>query len=128
MKMAQRLEIYKCDGCGQVIAVLTAAPGDLACCGTPMKKLDAKTADAGTEKHVPYIEKVDGGFKVTVGRNAAHPMADDHYIEWIALIADGKVSIQFLEPGMAPEAVFQTSACTDVCALEFCNKHGLWAS
>ena len=126
--MAQRLEIYKCDGCGQIIAVLDGAAGELACCGTPMKKLEAKTADAGTEKHVPYIEKVDGGFKVSVGQNAAHPMADDHYIEWIALVAGGQVTLQFLEPGASPEAVFQSDACCGASALEYCNKHGLWQS
>jgi superoxide reductase len=123
--MAQRLDIYKCDGCGQLIEVLGEGAGDLACCGTPMKKLDEKTADAAKEKHVPYIEKIDGGYKVKIGRETAHPMEDDHYIEWIELLADDISYTQFLKPGMAPEAEFCVDAAT-VSAREHCNKHGLW--
>lgn len=122
--MAKRLEIYKCMACGNIVEVLDGGDGELVCCGTPMKRLAASTADAATEKHVPVIEKVDGGYKVTVG-SAAHPMEEKHYIEWIALIADGKVYREFLCPGMAPEAVFKIEA-DEVSALEFCNVHGLW--
>jgi len=92
--------------------------------GASMKRLAASTADAATEKHVPVIEKVDGGYKVKVG-TVAHPMEGKHYIEWIALIADGKVYREFLSQGMAPEAVFNIEA-DEVSALEFCNVHGLW--
>jgi superoxide reductase len=97
--------------------------------------------DAATEKHVPVVEKVDGGFKVKVGEVAhvekvdggfkvkvgevAHPMEEKHYIEWIEVIADGKAYRQFLEPGAAPEAFFRVDA-DNVSAREYCNLHGLW--
>jgi superoxide reductase len=82
------------------------------------------TTDAATEKHVPVVEKVDGGFKVTVG-SVAHPMVEDHHIQWIEVIADGVVLRRRLSPGDAPEAVFETGA-TSVTAREYCNLHGLW--
>lgn len=123
--MAKQLEVYKCEACGQIIEVLAGAEGNLVCCDQPMEKLDEQTADATREKHVPYIEKVDGGYKVKVGRETAHPMLDAHYIEWIELLADGISYTQFLKPGMAPEAVFCVKADT-VCAREHCNVHGLW--
>ena len=122
--MAKRLEVYKCNLCGNIVEVLTGGAGELVCCGQPMQLLDEKTADAATEKHVPVIEKFDGGYKVTVG-STLHPMVDDHYIEWIELLADGKAYRQFLNPGDAPEAVFNVKAET-VSAREYCNKHGLW--
>jgi len=122
--MAKKLEIYKCTVCGNIVEVLHGGVGELVCCGKPMQLLDEKTADATTEKHVPVIEKNDGGYKVKVG-SVPHPMEEKHYIEWIELLADGKAYRQFLEPGAAPEAVFSVQA-DSVSAREHCNVHGLW--
>ena len=122
--MAERLQIYKCAKCGNIVEVLTGGAGTLVCCGEPMQCLQDKTADAGKEKHVPVIEKIKGGFKVKVG-SIAHPMEEKHYIEWIELLADGKAYRQFLKPGQAPEAVFNIEAVS-VSAREHCNIHGLW--
>lgn len=122
--MAKRLEVYKCEACGNIVEVLEGGAGELVCCGESMKLMAENTVDAAKEKHVPVIEKVDGGFKVTVG-SVAHPMEEKHYIQWIELVADGKAYRQFLEPGQAPEAVFSIAA-TQVTAREYCNLHGLW--
>ena len=122
--MAEKPEIYKCAACGNVVEVLHAGPGVLTCCGTPMQKLDAQTADAATEKHVPVIEKIESGIKVKVG-SVPHPMTDEHYIEWIAIDADGKTCRCFLKPGDEPEAVFAVEA-DSVSAREYCTVHGLW--
>ena len=122
--MAKKLQIYKCAKCGNIVEVLHGGVGELACCGQPMELLDEKTADAATEKHVPVIEKIDGGYKVTVG-STLHPMEEKHYIEWIELLAGDKTYRQFLNPGDAPEAVFNIEA-TEVTAREHCNVHGLW--
>jgi superoxide reductase len=122
--MAKRFEVYKCEKCGNIVEVLHAGRGTLVCCEEPMKLLEEQTADASTEKHVPVIEKVDGGFKVKVG-SVPHPMEAKHYIEWIQLHADGAAYRTFLEPGAAPEASFNVSA-EKVTAREYCNVHGLW--
>jgi len=82
------------------------------------------TVDASKEKHVPVVERTADGFKVKVG-SVAHPMEDKHWIEWVEVIADGKVHRQYLKPGQAPEAVFCVKADT-VTAREYCNLHGLW--
>ena len=122
--MAVRLQIYKCAVCGNIVEVICGGTGELVCCGQPMELLDEKTADAATEKHVPVIEKIDGGYKVTVG-SVLHPMEEKHYIEWIELLADGKAYRQFLNPGDAPEAFFNVTD-DSVTAREHCNVHGLW--
>ena len=122
--MTKKLEIYKCDICGNIVEVLHEGAGELVCCGQPMDLLDEKTADFTVEKHVPVIEKMEHGIKVTVG-STLHPMEEKHYIEWIELIADGKSYRQYLKPGMAPEAVFCVDAETFT-AREYCNIHGLW--
>jgi superoxide reductase len=122
--MAEQLEIYKCEVCGNIVEVLHAGGGELVCCGAPMKLMTENTVDAAKEKHVPVIEKVEGGYLVKVG-GVAHPMEEKHYIEWIELIADGKCYREFLKPGQAPEAFFCVKADT-VAAREYCNLHGLW--
>lgn len=122
--MTARLEVYKCELCGNIVEVLHAGAGELVCCGQPMTCLKENTVDAAKEKHVPVIEKIEGGVKVKVG-SVAHPMEEKHYIEWIEIIADGKAYRQFLEPGMAPEAIFMIEAA-DITAREYCNLHGHW--
>lgn len=122
--MAKKLQIYKCEMCGNIVEVIHSGAGELVCCGQAMELLDEKTADAATEKHVPVIEKIDGGVKVKVG-SISHPMEEKHYIEWIEIIADGKAYRQFLNPGDAPEAVFDITADV-ITAREYCNVHGLW--
>lgn len=122
--MAKQLGIYKCEVCGNIVEVLHAGDGELVCCDQPMTLMDEKTADTGKEKHVPVIEKVDGGYTVKVG-SVPHPMEDKHYIEWIELLADGRAYRRFLQPGQAPEAVFHVDAAR-VEAREYCNVHGLW--
>ncbi|OYD14839.1 desulfoferrodoxin [candidate division WOR-3 bacterium JGI_Cruoil_03_51_56] len=122
--MAKKLEVYKCEVCGNIVEVLHSGAGSLVCCGKPMKLQDENTTDAVQEKHVPVIEKLNQGYKVKVG-SVAHPMEDRHYIEWIELLAGGKAYRQFLNSGEAPEAVFHVNA-EKVTAREYCNIHGLW--
>ena len=122
--MATQLEIYKCEVCGNIVEVLHGGAGELVCCGQSMELLKENTTDAAQEKHVPVLEKIDGGYKVTVG-SVPHPMEEKHFIEWIELLADGQAYRQFLNPGDAPEAVFKVGA-ESVSAREFCNLHGLW--
>lgn len=122
--MTERLQIYKCEICGNMVEMIHEGIGQLVCCGQPMKNYIENAVDASQEKHVPVIEKIEGGFKVKVG-SIPHPMEEKHYIEWIEVIADGKSYRQFLKPGNAPEAVFMISA-SEVTVREFCNLHGLW--
>ncbi len=124
--MAARLEVYKCDLCGNIVQVLTGGAGELVCCEEPMKLLDEQTADAAVEKHVPVIERTDCGIKVTVG-STLHPMTDEHWIEWIEIVVDGKDYRQYLSPGDEPIAVFPVQA-DKVVAREHCNVHSLWRS
>ncbi len=120
----ERLQIYKCAICGNIVEVLHTGAGDLVCCGENMALQKENTVDASKEKHVPVIEKTKDGFKVKVG-SVPHPMEEKHYIEWIEVVADGKAYRKFLKPGEAPEAVFCIEAKT-VTAREYCNLHGLW--
>jgi superoxide reductase len=122
--MAEQLEIYKCELCGNIVEVLHGGGGELVCCGQPMKLMTENTVDAAKEKHVPVIEKTADGYLVKVGA-VPHPMEEKHWIEWVELVADGKAYRQFLKPGDKPEATFCVKA-DKVYAREYCNLHGLW--
>jgi superoxide reductase len=122
--MTKKLQIYKCEVCGNIVEMLHEGAGELVCCNEPMKLFEENTVDAAKEKHVPVMEKTAEGTKVKVG-SVAHPMEEKHYIEWIEIIADGKAYRQFLNPGDAPEATFNIEA-GNVTVREYCNVHGLW--
>lgn len=124
MQTEQINQVYRCEICGNIIELVHVGGGELVCCGQPMKLLEEKEKDAGMEKHVPVIEKTGVGYKVKVG-SIEHPMEENHYIEFIELIADNKVYRKSLEPGMKPEVEFCISAAK-VEAREYCNVHGLW--
>jgi len=122
--MAKFLEIYKCKVCGNIVEVLHPGAGELTCCGEPMKLMEEQTADKTTEKHVPLIEKTENGYKITVG-STLHPMVEEHYIEWIQLLAGDKAYRAFLKPGMEPITIF-CEGNGKVTAREYCNIHELW--
>lgn len=126
MNVSNKLQVYKCNICGNIVEVLYVGGGELVCCGQPMELLEEKIEDVGSEKHVPIIERTERGIKVKVG-SVPHPMEEKHYIEWIELIADGKVYRKFLKPGDKPEAEFEIKA-EKISAREYCNIHGLWKS
>ncbi len=124
--MTKKLEIYKCNICGNIVIVMHPGMGTLVCCGKPMVLLEEKTKDIGMEKHVPVVEKTDKGIIVKVG-SIPHPMTDEHYIEWIEISKNEEICIRFLKPGMKPEAEFEGIEKIDK-AREYCNLHGLWSS
>lgn len=120
----EKLQVYKCKVCGNMVEVIHSGGGTLVCCGQNMTLLKEGETDAATEKHVPVVKKIDGGFEVKVGE-VVHPMEDKHYIEWIELLADGKAYRQFLKPDEPPVAIFMVKTDKAV-AREYCNLHGLW--
>jgi superoxide reductase len=125
IKMAEKLEVYKCELCGNIVEVLHGGEGELVCCGQPMVLQKENTVDAAKEKHVPVVEKSADGVKVKVG-GVPHPMEEKHFIEWIEIIANGKAYRQFLNPGDVPEALFKVDADAVTTARAYCNLHGLW--
>ncbi len=121
-----RLEVYKCSVCGNIVEVLFVGGGELVCCGKSMVLQSENTVDAAKEKHVPIIEITPEGVKIKVGA-VAHPMEDKHYIQWVQAIVGDKAYRQFLNPGQAPEAVFPIKG-DKIVAREYCSLHGLWKS
>jgi superoxide reductase len=125
--MTKLREIYKCEICGNIVEVIHTGVGSLVCCNEEMKLLEEKNEDSSIEKHVPFVKKTDNGIKVKIGQNQDHPMTDEHYIEWIQVLADEVSYRKFLKPGNKPEAEFPIKA-DKISVREYCNVHGLWKS
>lgn len=119
----EKVDFYRCEKCGNIVAVLNNGGGTLSCCGQPMTKLTANSTDAAQEKHVPVITKNGSKIEVAVG-STLHPMEEKHYIQWIALVNNSRVRIQFLKPGEEPKTHFGNAQNGTV--YEYCNLHGLW--
>jgi superoxide reductase len=125
--MTKKLQIYKCEVCGNIVEMLHEGIGELVCCNEPMKLYEENAVDAAVEKHVPVLEETDTGTIVKVG-SVAHPMEEKHYIEWIELLlADGtRMNRQFLKPGETPEAKYKATRNQIASVRAYCNLHGLW--
>lgn len=123
--MTELNQVYKCNSCGNIIEVLHSGAGTLVCCGQPMELLQARVEDESKEKHVPIIKKLKT--KIRISTFKPHPMLEDHYIEWIEIIVDGKIYRQFLKPGDKPRAEFCVIG-ENIQARLYCNIHSLWKS
>lgn len=124
--MTKLREVYYCEKCGNVIEIMNEGAPALVCCKEPMIKLEPKTEDSSTEKHVPFIEEKDEGILVKVGQNAAHPMLEKHFIKFIEILTTDGVYRRELKPNDAPEAFFNVKKNDVIEAREWCNLHGLW--
>lgn len=122
--MTERLQVYKCEICGNIVMVLHGGVGQLVCCNQPMKLLEEQVEEKGYEKHLPVVEEGEGVVTVKIG-SIPHPMEEQHYIEWIELQTETGSLMRFLKPGDKPEAVFKTDEKA-LRAREYCNLHGLW--
>ena len=122
--MEQRF--YKCERCGQIIAIVKNTDIPVFCCGEEMKELLPGTTDAAVEKHVPVYEIKDGKVLVTVG-SVEHPATEEHHIEWIALVTNRGIHFKHLKETDHPCASFHLDSDEEVCCIyTFCNLHGLW--
>ena len=121
-------KFYYCKTCGNILGAIKDSGVTPVCCGQRMEILTANTTDAATEKHVPVITRDGNKVVVKVG-SVAHPMTEEHLIQWI-ILTQGTVTMRAeLAPGAAPEAAFTVDcAKSPVYAYEYCNLHGLWSA
>lgn len=127
--MSERLDLYRCSKCGNLVEVILGGVGELMCCGAPMEKLIAKV-DKDTEfseRHIPVftVSEVNGE-EVRVG-STLHPMSDEHYIQFVETISKDKdeTSLKYYSPLDLPIKILREKF-GPTRARAFCNIHGLW--
>lgn len=126
--MTERLELYKCNICGNLVEVILSGVGELVCCGEPMEYLEAKKGDSEYgEKHVPvFATKDENGEEIRVG-STLHPMSEEHYIQFVETISkdNNRAEIQYFSPSDEPIMLIKDKLGIDK-ARAYCNLHGLW--
>lgn len=119
-------KFYICEHCGNIIAMVEDKGVPVMCCGQKMTEIIPGTADASVEKHVPVYEVSGNQVCVIVG-SAEHPMAEEHYIQWISLQTKQGNQRKVLKPGQPPKACFALCEGDEVEAVyAYCNLHSLW--
>lgn len=126
--MTEKLEIYKCNICGNVVEVLAEGVGELICCGENMLLLKEQKQDEYKEKHVPIISIKNKNVIIKVGE-IPHPMTFDHHICFIEAISlDGKyLKRKYLNKDENPELQFDCNS-NQMKARALCNIHNLWSN
>ena len=120
------MKFYRCAHCGKIIAVVKESGVPVMCCGQKMEEIVPGTTDAAAEKHVPVYEVKDNIVTVCVG-SVAHPMTEEHYIEWVSLQTKGGNQRKALKPGDEPKVCFAICDGDTVEAVyAYCNLHSLW--
>lgn len=119
------VKFYICEHCGNIITKIRDKKVPVMCCGQKMTELVPGTVDASLEKHVPVVSVEGNTVSVEVGE-VAHPMVEEHFIQWIYLLTDKGGQIKYLNPGEAPKATFALSDEKPLAVYEYCNLHGLW--
>ena len=120
------MKFYICNHCKNIIGKIHDAGVPVVCCGEKMAELVPNTTDAATEKHVPVVT-VDGStVRVQVG-SVAHPMTEEHLIQWIYIETEQGGQRKALKAGQAPHAVFHLADGDKALSVyAYCNLHGLW--
>ena len=119
------MKVYKCNQCGNIISMISASGVPVMCCGKKMEEMVPNTVDASAEKHVPVVEVTANKVEVVIGE-VQHPMAEEHYIEWIALETEQGIQLKKLNSGEEPTAIFRLNGEKATAAYAYCNLHGLW--
>jgi len=121
-------KFYRCSVCGQMVSFLNdncKCVDCPTCCGKPMTLLVANTSDGAAEKHVPVAERNGDELTVRVG-SVAHPMTEEHFIEWVYVFFDNGGQRHIFKPGDKPECTFNVKFGKPVTIYAYCNIHGLW--
>ncbi len=114
------MKIYQCEKCKKTIISKVEVKLD------GWKELVAGSTDAAQEKHVPVVTKKCKQVKVDVG-SVAHPMVEEHFIEWVAIETEKGYQVKYFTAGDAPVCSFSlTDGDALVAVYAYCNLHGLW--
>ena len=118
-------KFYICEHCGNIIGMVKDKGVPVMCCGQKMKELVPNTVEASGEKHLPVVSVEDGVVNVNVGA-VNHPMAEEHFIEWVYVETENGGMRKNLKPGQEPNVTFALGDDKAVAVYAYCNLHGLW--
>ncbi len=124
--MTEKLELYKCQSCENVVEVVHDGVGTLVCCGLDMEKMKENVPDS-ENAHFAHVEKLDDQTKRVFFN---HVMTPEHHLEMIEAISlDGKyVKRKFLKTDETPEMYFRCDCKEGYKIRLCCNLDGVWTT
>ena len=123
--MEKKPVFYLCEKCKNLAGMIFYSGAAMTCCGEEMDELEANTADASAEKHVPVAVAAGNNVSVKVG-SVLHPMVKEHLVEWVFLQTENGGQRKLLAAGSSPEVEFSLAGDKALAAYAYCNIHGLW--
>jgi superoxide reductase len=125
--MNNNVKFYICRHCGNIISMIEDSGVPVSCCGEEMEELVPNTVDASGEKHIPVAGLNGDVLTVNVG-SVDHPMAEEHFIQWVYVQTDKGGQRKNLLPGSDPNVTFILGGDKPIAVYAYCNLHGLWKS
>ena len=117
---------FGCKHCGNIVAMIKNSGVSIQCCCEDMQEIIPGTTEASQEKHIP-VYKTEGDTVIVSVGSTLHPMAPEHYIEWVCIESEDGFQYKILSPNTPPKATFLLSKGESVKAVyAFCNHHNLW--
>ena len=118
-------KFFRCEVCGNITGLIQDAGIPMVCCEKEMVELIPNATPASTQAHIPAVIISGDQVDVTVGA-VEHPMADEHYIQWVYLKTEQGGQRKSLGAGDVPKASFVLIDDKPLAVYSYCNLHGLW--
>ena len=124
--MTKKLELYKCDMCGNVVEITHAGEGTLVCCDEDMELMEAHIPNEANP-HYAFVENIDDITKKVVIK---HVMTPEHHIEFIEAISNDEKYIKrkYLKETDPCEMEFKCNCKEGFYIRLYCNLDGVWAT
>lgn len=118
---------FECKDKKGVLGLINGSKEELAACiGSQFQELDASKSEGAGEKHLPSVS-VEGNLITVMVGSVAHPMTEEHSINWIYLETKEGSQLKKLTPDQEPKAQFALApGDKPVAAYAYCNLHGFW--
>ena len=113
----KRLNFYVCPVCGNALTGVGEA--SVSCCGIALPALEAEAAE---NEHAISVERVENEWWCRLD----HPMTKEHFISFLAQVADDRLELVKLYPEQDCAARFSRRGRGILYA--YCNRHGLFST
>ena len=118
-------KFFICKHCGNLADLIEDKGVPMVCCGDEMAELVSNTAEASTEKHLPFVTASGNSIDVQVG-SVPHPMVSEHYISFVYVETERGGQRKCFKIGDDPKFAFSFSDDKPKAVYAFCNLHGMW--